>query len=117
MDARIWRTRPNMRRSVERRNRSSHTILLRPLPFAQSDRIVTISQKVPFLGSSPTVVGARLNDANLVRADLVRADLFFPNYSTTIRYLRPVDVLIREHKCAIDISPGERRLKLSYQGI
>lgn len=35
-----------------------HTILLRPLPFAQSDRIVTISQKVPLLGSSPTVVTA-----------------------------------------------------------
>ena len=34
------------------------TILLRPLPFAQSDRIVTISQKIPFLGSSPTVVTA-----------------------------------------------------------
>ena len=34
------------------------TILLRPLPFAESDRIVTISQKIPFLGSSPTVVTA-----------------------------------------------------------
>ena len=34
------------------------TILLRPLPFAQSDRIVTISQKIPFLGSSPSVVTA-----------------------------------------------------------
>ena len=34
------------------------TILLRPLPFAQSEHIVTISQKIPFLGSSPTVVTA-----------------------------------------------------------
>lgn len=34
------------------------TILLRPLPFAESGRIVTISQKVPFLRSSPTVVTA-----------------------------------------------------------
>ncbi len=34
------------------------TVLLRPLPFAKSDRIVTISQKVPFLGSEPTVVTA-----------------------------------------------------------
>lgn len=34
------------------------TVLLRSLPFAESDRIVTISQKIPFLGSSPTVVTA-----------------------------------------------------------
>ena len=34
------------------------TVLLRPLPFANSDRIVTVSQKVPFFGSSPTVVTA-----------------------------------------------------------
>lgn len=34
------------------------TVLLRRLPFAQSDRIVTLSQKIPFLGSSPTVVTA-----------------------------------------------------------
>lgn len=34
------------------------TILLRPLPFAKSDRVVTISQKIPFLGSSATVVTA-----------------------------------------------------------
>jgi putative ABC transport system permease protein len=32
------------------------TVLLRPLPFAKSDRIVTISQKIPLLSSSPTVV-------------------------------------------------------------
>jgi predicted permease len=32
------------------------TVLLRPLPFAQSDRVVTISQLVPLFGSSPTVV-------------------------------------------------------------
>src|SRR6185437_15904803 len=35
-----------------------NTVLLRPLPFAESDRIVTISQKIPFLSSSPTVVTA-----------------------------------------------------------
>ena len=35
-----------------------NTVLLRPLPFAESDRIVTISQKIPFLASSPTVVTA-----------------------------------------------------------
>ncbi|HEY6987199.1 MAG TPA: ABC transporter permease [Bryobacteraceae bacterium] len=35
-----------------------NTVLLRPLPFAESDRIVTISQKVPLLSSSPTVVTA-----------------------------------------------------------
>jgi predicted permease len=34
------------------------TVLLRPLPFAASDRIVTISQKISFLGSSPAVVTA-----------------------------------------------------------
>ncbi len=34
------------------------TVLLRPLPFADSDRIVTISQKVPILSTSPTVVTA-----------------------------------------------------------
>lgn len=34
------------------------TVLLRPVPFAHSDRIVTLSQKIPFLGSSPTVVTA-----------------------------------------------------------
>ncbi|MBV8865646.1 MAG: ABC transporter permease, partial [Acidobacteriaceae bacterium] len=34
------------------------TVLLRPLPFAQSDRVVTVSQKVPFLGSGPTVATA-----------------------------------------------------------
>ncbi len=34
------------------------TVLLRPLPFAKSDRIVTISQRIPFFGSSPTVVTA-----------------------------------------------------------
>lgn len=32
------------------------TVLLRPLPFAHSDRIVTMTQKVPTFGSSPTVV-------------------------------------------------------------
>ncbi len=31
------------------------TVLLRPLPFARSDRLVTISQKIPYFGSSPTV--------------------------------------------------------------
>ncbi|MBV9404400.1 MAG: ABC transporter permease [Acidobacteriaceae bacterium] len=35
-----------------------NTVLLRPLPFADSERIVTISQKVPVLGSSPSVVTA-----------------------------------------------------------
>ncbi len=34
------------------------TVLLRPLPFAKSDRVVTISQKIPLFGSSPTVVTA-----------------------------------------------------------
>lgn len=34
------------------------TVLLRPLPFKQSNRIVTISQKIPIFGSSPTVVTA-----------------------------------------------------------
>lgn len=34
------------------------TVLLRPLPFAKSDRVVTISQKVPILGSGPTVATA-----------------------------------------------------------
>jgi len=32
------------------------TVLLRALPFAHSERIVTISQRVPLFGSSPTVV-------------------------------------------------------------
>jgi putative ABC transport system permease protein len=35
-----------------------NTVLLRPLPFSKSDRIVTISQKVPIIRSSPTVVTA-----------------------------------------------------------
>jgi ABC-type lipoprotein release transport system permease subunit len=35
-----------------------NTVLLRPLPFAKSDRIVTISQKIPLLSSSPAVVTA-----------------------------------------------------------
>lgn len=35
-----------------------NTVLLRPLPFAKSDLVVTISQKVPILSSSPTVVTA-----------------------------------------------------------
>jgi predicted permease len=34
------------------------TVLLRPLPFAQSERIVSISQRIPILGSSPSVVTA-----------------------------------------------------------
>lgn len=34
------------------------TVLLRPLPFANSDRMVNISQMIPFFGSSPTVVTA-----------------------------------------------------------
>lgn len=34
------------------------TVLLHPLPFARSDRVVTVSQKIPFFGSSPTVVTA-----------------------------------------------------------
>ncbi len=34
------------------------TVLLRPLPFPDSSRIAVISQKVPFLSSSPTVVTA-----------------------------------------------------------
>jgi putative ABC transport system permease protein len=33
-------------------------VLLQPLPFAKSDRVVTISQKIPLFGSSPTVVTA-----------------------------------------------------------
>ncbi|HEY1948920.1 MAG TPA: ABC transporter permease [Bryobacteraceae bacterium] len=35
-----------------------NTVLLRPLPFSRSDRIVTISQKVPLIRSTPTVVTA-----------------------------------------------------------
>jgi predicted permease len=35
-----------------------YTVLLRPLPFAQSDRIVTVSQKIPIFGSSPGVCTA-----------------------------------------------------------
>ena len=34
------------------------TVLLRPLPFAKSNRIVTLSQKLPFLGGGPSVVTA-----------------------------------------------------------
>lgn len=34
------------------------TVLLRPLPFAKSDKVVNISQKIPLFGSSPTVVTA-----------------------------------------------------------
>jgi putative ABC transport system permease protein len=36
----------------------AYTVLLRPLPFRQSDRIVTVSQKMPAMGSSPTVCTA-----------------------------------------------------------
>lgn len=32
------------------------TVLLRPLPFTHSERVVTITQRVPLFGSSPTVV-------------------------------------------------------------
>ncbi len=35
-----------------------NTVLLRPLPFPEPDRIAVISQKIPFLSSSPTVVTA-----------------------------------------------------------
>lgn len=35
-----------------------NTVLLRPLPFPDSGRIAAISQKIPFLSSSPTVVTA-----------------------------------------------------------
>jgi putative ABC transport system permease protein len=35
-----------------------NTILLRPLPFARADRVVSISQNIPFLSAAPTVVTA-----------------------------------------------------------
>jgi putative ABC transport system permease protein len=35
-----------------------NTVLLRPLPFSKSDRIVTISQKIPLLSAAPTAVTA-----------------------------------------------------------
>jgi putative ABC transport system permease protein len=35
-----------------------NTILLQPLPFNRPDRVVTISQKVPLLSASPTVITA-----------------------------------------------------------
>jgi hypothetical protein len=35
-----------------------NTILLRPLPFARPDRVVSISQNIPFLSAAPTVVTA-----------------------------------------------------------
>jgi len=47
----------------------------------------------------------------------VSPDLFFPDYSTTFRCLRPVNVFTHQRKCVIDIPPVESRVDLSYECI